>query len=277
MYKKQGYLTREFKIFHIKDKTDKTFDFHYHDFYKIIVFIKGDVVYSIEGKNYELRPMDIVLVGKNEIHKPIINPKVEYERIVLYLSQSFLIKEPVLLEAFNAEKASHTNVMRVSDLDFSRLKDELEASFKHMNAGEFAGELKGKTGLYKALLILNESVHNNGLLFEGRVSYDKRILEVCDYINSHIKEDLSVEALCSKFYISKYYFMHKFKEYTGVTVHSYILEKRILYVSKLVDAGAKVTVACADAGFKDYSTYLRARKRLASRLVNSLEADRTEE
>lgn len=277
MYKKQGYLTREFKIFHIKDKTDKTFDFHYHDFYKIIVFIKGDVVYSIEGKNYELRPMDIVLVGKNEIHKPIINPEVEYERIVLYLSQSFLIKEPVLLEAFNAEKASHTNVMRVSDLDFSRLKDELEASFKHMNAGEFAGELKGKTGLYKALLILNESVHNNGLLFEGRVSYDKRILEVCDYINSHIKEDLSVEALCSKFYISKYYFMHKFKEYTGVTVHSYILEKRILYVSKLVDAGAKVTVACADAGFKDYSTYLRARKRLASRLVNSLEADRTEE
>lgn len=277
MYKKQGYLTREFKIFHIKDKTDKTFDFHYHDFYKIIVFIKGDVVYSIEGKNYELRPMDIVLVGKNEIHKPIINPEVEYERIVLYLSQSFLIKEPVLLEAFNAEKASHTNVMRVSDLDFSRLKDELEASFKHMNAGEFAGELKGKTGLYKALLILNESVHNNGLLFEGRVSYDKRILEVCDYINSHIKEDLSVEALCSKFYISKYYFMHKFKEYTGVTVHSYILEKRILYASKLVDAGAKVTAACADAGFKDYSTYLRARKRLASRLVNSLEADRTEE
>ena len=89
MYKKQGYLTREFKIFHIKDKTDKTFDFHYHDFYKIIVFIKGDVVYSIEGKNYELRPMDIVLVGKNEIHKPIINPEVEYERIVLYLSQSF--------------------------------------------------------------------------------------------------------------------------------------------------------------------------------------------
>lgn len=277
MYKKQGYLTREFKIFHIKDKTDKTFDFHYHDFYKIIVFIKGDVVYSIEGKNYELRPMDIVLVGKNEIHKPIINPEVEYERIVLYLSQSFLIKEPVLLEAFNAEKTSHTNVMRVSDLDFSRLKDALEASFKNMNSGEFAGELKGKTNLYKALLILNESVHNNGLLFEGRVSYDKRILEVCDYINSHIKEDLSVEALCSKFYISKYYFMHKFKEYTGVTVHSYILEKRILYVSRLVDAGSKVTAACTEAGFKDYSTYLRARKRLASRLVNALEADRTEE
>ena len=277
MYKKQGYLTKEFKIFHIKDKTDKTFDFHYHDFYKIIVFIKGDVVYSIEGKNYELRPMDIVLVGKNEIHKPIINPEVEYERIVLYLSQSFLIKDPVLLESFNAEKNSHTNVMRVSDLDFSRLKDALDSSFKHMGSKEFAGELKGKYDLIKALLILNESVHNNGLLFEGRVSYDKRILEVCDYINSHIKEDLSVESLCSKFYISKYYFMHKFKEYTGVTVHSYILEKRILYVSRLVDTGSKVTAACTEAGFKDYSTYLRAKKRLASRLVNSLEADRTEE
>ena len=277
MYKKQGYLTKEFKIFHIKDKTDKTFDFHYHDFYKIIVFIKGDVVYSIEGKNYELRPMDIVLVGRNEIHKPIINPEVEYERIVLYLSQSFLIKESVLMEAFNEAKSSHTNVMRVSDLDFSRVKDSLEASLRHISSQEFAGDLKGKCELLKALLIINESVHNNGLLFEGRVSYDKRILEVCEYINSHIKDDLSVEALCNKFYISKYYFMHKFKEYTGVTVHSYILEKRILYVGKLVDGGSKVTAACAEAGFKDYSTYLRARKRLSSRFVNSLEAGKDEE
>ena len=277
MYKKQGYLTKEFKIFHIKDKTDKTFDFHYHDFYKIIVFIKGDVVYSIEGKNYELRPMDVVLVGKNEIHRPVINPEVEYERIVLYLSQSFLIKEPVLLEAFKAAQDSHTNVMRMSDLDFSKVKETLESSVKHISSAEFAGDLKGKCDLYKALLIINESVHNNGLLFEGRVSYDKRILEVCDYINNHVKEDLSVEALCNRFYISKYYFMHKFKEYTGVTVHSYILEKRILYVSKLVDGGSKITAACAEAGFKDYSTYLRARKRLSSRFVGASEADKTEE
>ena len=276
MYKKQGYLTKEFKIFHIKDKTDKTFDFHYHDFYKIIVFIKGDVVYSIEGKNYELRPMDIVLVGRNEIHRPVINPEVEYERIVLYLSQSFLIKEPVLMEAFNTAKANYTNVMRVSDIDFSKIQESLESAVKNISSGEFAGDLKGKCGLLKALLILNESVHINGMLFEGRVSYDKRILEVCEYINSHIKEDLSVEALCNKFYISKYYFMHKFKEYTGVTVHSYILEKRILFVNKLVDAGSKVTAACAEAGFKDYSTYLRARKRLASRFVGALDADKTE-
>ena len=277
MYKKQGYLTKEFKIFHIKDKTDKTFDFHYHDFYKIIVFIKGDVIYSIEGKNYELKPQDIVLVQKNEIHKPVINPEVEYERIVLYLSQSFLIKEPVFMEAFNAEKNAHTNVMSVSDIDFSKIKEALEKSVKYIGSSEFAGELKGKCELMKALLILNESVHNNGLLFEGRVSYDKRILEVCDYIDNHIKEDLSVEALCNKFYISKYYFMHKFKEYTGVTVHSYILEKRIQHVSKLAEAGSKVTAACTEAGFKDYSTYLRAKKRLSSRLVGVGEADKTEE
>ncbi|MBO4617070.1 MAG: AraC family ligand binding domain-containing protein [Lachnospiraceae bacterium] len=277
MYKKQGYLTKEFKIFHIKDKTDKTFDFHYHDFYKIIVFIKGDVMYSIEGKNYELKPQDIVLVQKNEIHKPVINPEVEYERIVLYLSQSFLIKEPVFMECFNAEKETHTNVMSVSDIDFSKVKNALEQSVKYISSGEFAGELKGKCELMKALLVINESVHNNGLLFEGRVSYDKRILEVCDYIDNHIKEDLSVEALCNKFYISKYYFMHKFKEYTGVTVHSYILEKRIQHVGRLADAGWKVTAACAEAGFKDYSTYLRAKKRLSSRLVGAGDADKTEE
>ena len=38
-----GYLNDNFKIFHIKDKKDITFEYHHHDFNKIIIFISGDV------------------------------------------------------------------------------------------------------------------------------------------------------------------------------------------------------------------------------------------
>lgn len=36
---KTGYLKEEFRLFHINDRTDREFSYHYHDFHKIIVFL----------------------------------------------------------------------------------------------------------------------------------------------------------------------------------------------------------------------------------------------
>lgn len=62
-YEKTGYLTEPFRVFHIRDRRELEFDFHYHDFYKIIYFLEGKVNYQIEGKTYSLKPHDFVLVG----------------------------------------------------------------------------------------------------------------------------------------------------------------------------------------------------------------------
>ena len=61
-FEKTGYLTEDYRFFYIKDRSDRKYSFHYHDFYKIIVFVKGMVNYNVEGKNYELKPYDLVQV-----------------------------------------------------------------------------------------------------------------------------------------------------------------------------------------------------------------------
>ena len=147
----------------------------------------------------------------------------------------------------------------------------LKKCVEKVKEDEKFGSLYLHTYAMQALLLINESVSLNGLHFEGKVSYDKKMLDVCEYINSHLKEDLSIESLSEKFYISKYYFMHKFKEYTGLTLHQYILEKRLLHTRQLIESGEKATFACVMAGFKDYSTYIRAKKRLSSRFMEDLE------
>lgn len=273
MYKKQGYLREEFKIFKLKDRVSKDFPFHYHDFYKIIVFMGGNVIYNIEGKNYELKAGDIVVVSANEIHRPVIDSEVLYDRIVVYLSQSFLNEDKRLSEVFSEAKLKHTNVLRLSQGDYQNLVDLLEKAIKKEKEDDYAGSLYSRLYLTESLLCINESVHKNGLLFDGNVSYDRKIVDICEYINNHLQEDLSVDSLSEKFLISKYYFMRKFKEYTGVTVHNYILEKRVLNIKSLTDSGEKVTKACIRSGFKDYSTYLRAKKRLSSRLIESYDRE----
>jgi len=61
---KTGYLNEQFRLFHLKDQTRKEFSYHYHDFHKVVIFISGKAAYHIEGKAYQLKPWDILLVNR---------------------------------------------------------------------------------------------------------------------------------------------------------------------------------------------------------------------
>ncbi len=89
-YKKVGYLTTDFKMFHLKDEEMRSFHYHYHDFHKILILLNGDVTYCIEGRSYDLKKNDIVLVHAGEVHKPVIHSDAVYDRIIIYVSPDFL-------------------------------------------------------------------------------------------------------------------------------------------------------------------------------------------
>ena len=263
MYESIGYLKEEYRLFYLCDRSEKTYDFHYHDFSKIIFFESGNVSYIIEGKTYELKPYDIVLVPKGEIHKPVISSDTDYARTVLYISQDYLKKEG-LDKIFELSRKDHENVLRLPAKDNSKAFSLITESYKKASEGKEFSALSAKLLVTEALILLTESVENNGFSFDGGVKYDPKIIDACEYINNNLSKDLSIDQLSEKFFFSKYYFMRRFKEATGYSVHQYITEKRIIYTKKLIDSGEKVTKACLDAGFKDYSTYLRARKKLES-------------
>ena len=89
-YEKTGYLYEDFKMFHIRTKEEKSYSYHYHDFYKLLILLQGNVTYSIEGKSYKLRPFDMVLVRKGAIHRAEVSGDEPYDRIVFYISGEYL-------------------------------------------------------------------------------------------------------------------------------------------------------------------------------------------
>ena len=92
--------------------------------------------------------------------------------------------------------------------------------------------------------------------------YNSKILPILEYIAEHLVEDLSIDTLSSKFYMSRYYLMHLFKKETGYSVANYISTKRLLHARALIQSGTSVTEACFASGFKNYSTFSRAYKKL---------------
>ena len=267
---KTGYLTEKFRLFHLKDREPKEYEYHYHDFYKLIWFISGNVEYHIEGKAYKLEPHDILLVNIGQIHKPFIGTDEPYERYVFYISKDFLSEhseeESNLALCFQMAETEDSSVVRLSPSDSGLLFETVKLLEQSEKESAFAGEMYSRLLFLKLLIELNRCCMKNSGVFHKTARYDKKIVEMIHYINDHLEGDLSIEGLSACFYLSKYHMMRKFKEETGYSMHQYILEKRILAAKNKILSGTPATIACMECGFKDYSTFSRAYKKLLNKL-----------
>lgn len=265
-YGKSGYLTDEFKLFHLKDKMNIKYEFHYHDFNKIVIFLSGDVTYLIEGKPYKLQPWDILLVSCNEVHRPIINPEVLYDRVVIWTNESFLDKhsndEFDLCGCFREAEKLKRNLIRLEPSKISKTQlvlSWLEDACKREKPG---GHVL-KNALFIQLLVqINDLFEEDGERMQEDPDRDTTVQSVISYINENIKSDLSIDSIADNLFVSKYYLMHKFKEQTGYTIYNYILQKRILLAGSLVKSGMPIMQASYECGFNDYSCFVRAFKKM---------------
>lgn len=257
---KTGYLEQDFRLFHIKDQTKREFSYHYHDFHKVIIFLSGKAAYHIEGKSYYLKPWDILLVNRHAIHKPEIDFSVPYERFVLWISDD--IKSTELLRCFQKAIDRSYNLIRLDSDTQEKLKQllyELEAALKDE---KFGSELLGSALFTQFMVYVNRIFLEKQYIYDARsYSSDSQIEELLRYINHNLTEDLSIETLARKYYLSKYHMMRKFKEETGYTIHNYIISKRLLLARTKISEGTPILKAAQLSGFSDYTTFSRAYKK----------------
>jgi len=52
--------------------------------------------------------------------------------------------------------------------------------------------------------------------------------------------------------------MRRFRQETGFTIHTYLLQRRLLAARQLIERGMRATEACYRSGFRSYSSFTRA-------------------
>ncbi|MGN0332722.1 MAG: helix-turn-helix domain-containing protein [Lachnospiraceae bacterium] len=267
-YEKKGYLNSEFKLFHLTDKETHEIKTHYHDFDKITIFIKGKVSYMIEGKSYELKPYDIVLVKHNDMHQLSVDNREIYERIIVYISPNFMNAYKTdsydLNFCFQKAKEEQSNVLRIPSLEKSSLFRSIVRLEKSFADEGYATELYRQVLFLEFMVHLNRAALKNHLEFIDTENNHSKVSEILQYINDHLTDELSIDRIADNFFVSKYYMMRQFKQETGYTMGNYISRKRLLLAKELILSGIPSTQACFDCGYKDYSTFSRAYKRFFS-------------
>ena len=262
----RGWLDRDFRFVHLRDPRAQEFEYHYHDFDKIVLLIGGKVTYMVEGTAYFLRPGDLLLVGRDQVHRPVIDPSEPYDRIVIWAEEGFLKKHSSpdcpLDQCFRLANRRGFDLMRL-DADTRRtlqsLVDRLEQSFREEG---FGAALLQESYFLQFLVFVNRiMLDDTTVLDDSTGREDGKIRQIMRYIGEHLDEELSVEQLAGQIYVSKYHFMRRFKAETGVTVHQYVTQKRLFRAAALLRAGVPAVRAAEESGFEDYSTFVRAFKK----------------
>ncbi len=263
---KRGYLQSDFMYFHLKDRRNIQFEHHYHDFNKIIVFINGNVEYNIEGKTYKLKPWDILFIPENQVHRPVIEPAEDYERIVIWINNVFLKEhgdaDNDLLSCFNGARDNRhlirlgINSMHVIKTILLQIENELKN--KQFGSGILSNALFVQFMVYVNRLYITPEKSTDSI----EVEYDEQIQKVIRHINGNLDGDLSISTLADMFYINKYYLMHKFKANTGFSIHNYVTQKRIQKGAEYIRTGMAPSEAAGRCGFNDYSSFVRAFSKL---------------
>jgi len=266
-YEERGYLRENYRLFHLTDAIPRQMDWHYHTFHKIVMFLSEGASYGIEGRSYPLESGDLVLVRSGCIHRPEVTPGTPYERLILYISPDFLRRSSTpgcdLETCFRLAQEEFRFVVRPAgrSRDYTRLLLELGKACEEPGFGR---ELLSDALFFQFLIALSRGMTSRSLAYAPSGAGDEKVTAILQYLAQHLTEDVSIDDLAARFYISKYHMMRRFKEETGHTIHSYLTGKRLMLAREKIAAGTPAAEACYQSGFGDYSAFARAYRKLFS-------------
>ena len=259
-YTREGYLHENYRYFHLRDTAGQERDFHFHDFDKIVLLLSGRVNYLVEDQSYLLRPWDLLLVKHHAIHKALIDRSEPYERIIVYLDRQYFdraLPQARLMDCFESADRSRRYLLVPDGEQRAELGETLRAFERAREDSRFGAEAMRDTLMMQILIQIGRMAPAAP---ESREQADPKIRQVLSFINEHLTEELTVEQLAERVYLSRYHFMRLFKAQTGSTVHAYVRQKRLLSAARLIREGVPAAKAAADSGFGDYSAFHRAFK-----------------
>ena len=253
-----------FEIFRYKDAYLKDVALHHHDFYEVYFFLSGNVQYNIESRSYLLTPGDVLLISPMELHQPMFGAEHrEYERIVLWIDKQFLegfsLQGQELTTCFDTTVPGHTNLLRPEGVARQYLTFLLENLLAEVASEDPYSEMAALSLLAQVLVALNR-LAKQSVGEENKSGPDATVYSVLGYINEHYSEDLSLDCLANKFFISKYHLSREFQRLVGTSVHRYIIQKRLVMAKQMLSEGRPSSEVYQQCGFGDYSNFFRAFK-----------------
>lgn len=263
---RQYMTSQDFEIYYYSDKTLSTVQSHTHNYYEFYFFLEGNVSITIADQQYNLKPGDVVLIPPDVPHFAAIHDTASpYRRFVFWISQLFYedLQKHSKDYIYIIERTALTKqyIFHYDFIAFNALQSKVFELIEELKSEHFGKDLKISLCVHDLLLYLNRSIYEQDHARSNNTNEQYLYQDILKYIERHLDEDLSLDTLAKEFFVSKYHIAHIFKDNLGISVHQFILKKRLAICKDTLLSRTCINEAYLQCGFKDYSSFYRAFKK----------------
>ena len=238
-------------------------DFCFDD-YRIFFSLSHGGSWNVEGREYVLSPGSLIFVAPFTCHHIEFDSESDIECYSLHFSKESVFGEVVcLLEKMFSEDEINCRFYSPNKIDI-----QISELFRRF---AFVNQLSGDEQKIYLKSLVSEAVIILSSIKIDTTEEESNCLgaRVVRYLNNHIEKSISLDKLARRFFVSKYHLCRAFKEYSGISVHSYINYKRIMYAKQLISSGRNASEVAETVGFGDYSAFYRAYLRIVGKSPTS--------
>lgn len=240
---------------------------HMHSEYEIYYLLEGERYYFIESETIHIKPGTLLFIDREKIHKTSsVSGKPYYNRMLIEL-------KPEWLETFFHSLRAITIGQFFSNYRMIVLDDEKQELVKSVML-TIAREAKERRIGYEQMIrsklaelllcVIRSEQRMPSADMEQKILSAKcsKVNEVAEYIQENCQEEISLQGLSERFFVSKCYLSRIFKEVTGFTVNEYLMVQRIKKGRTLLETTEySITQVSEMAGFESVSYFEKVFKK----------------
>lgn len=215
----------------------------FHTFHEIIYFMEGDGEFISEDIHAKVPAGTLIIVPKKTYHQMMIhgNPK-DYCRCTLHFGD-------------RQDCAEGMGIQKLVQAD--RNTEYLFRQLIENRSGENAPAILDAV---LTLLLCDLRQKESGLAAES--PQNAIVQSAVKFINGNLYSRITVEEIARACMISPSSLSHIFKKEMGISLHRFIIRKRLINAYQKIAAGEPATLVAMDCGFNDYSGFYKQYKKM---------------
>lgn len=218
----------------------------FHTFHELILFLGSKAQLITEEIHLDIKPNTLIVIPKETYHQlKIIGNQEDYHRCIINFEDSNSLL-PLIDKSMKEISVKHC------DSFLSLLFEKL------INSTKEEQKLILKSIL---VLILNEIPQTSEPKTED-FSQNETVKCALEYIRKNLSKKLTVENVAKATCVSCSALSHIFKKEMNVSVHQYIIKKRLITAYKKISSGEPATAVYTKCGFNDYSGFYKQYKKM---------------
>lgn len=248
---KGGYPIYELSHKRVDEPCATDYGRHMHNCCELLLFIRGDANYNIDGLTYRPKPYDLLIIPRATYHYVIPVSPMPYENYVLDFAGDLL--PPVHCKKVFARPLI-INIRE--DKEFYSFFKRLDLYHETYLQEDFIYAVKSL--LREMLIYCSYRMERSVIVEQERPPLVDTILRM---ISDNIEQPLDAEFLAKELMLSKSYLQNIFSQTMHIGLKQYIMQKKIFAAHNDLEKGMTSKAVCEKYCFSDYSVFFRIYKK----------------